>query len=194
MLPLLTLLLGIICYAVIMVTVSKTRCAWACSDELLMKYHDKEWGVSVHDDRRLFEILNLEGAQAGLNWLTILKKRGNYRVAFDNFDAAKIAAYNDKKRAALLNDAGIIRNRLKINAFIENAKAYLKVREEYGSFDAYAWGFLSKSSSNGSKVVSITMSKDMKKRGFRFVGPTTCYSFMEATGMINNHEKDCFLA
>lgn len=175
----------------------KPRCAWANSHELLTMYHDKEWGDPVHDDRLLFELLNLEAAQAGLNWLTILKKRDSYRQAFDNFEATKIALYDDKKRQSLLQDAGIVRHSQKINAFIENAKALPAIQEKYGSFNNYIWGFV-----NNTPIVrpdektgvelSKQLSKDLKKHGFRFVGPTTCYAFMQAAGIINDHEPSCF--
>jgi len=178
-----------------------SRCPWP-TDDLMIRYHDKEWGVPVHDDRLLFEYLILEGAQAGLSWNTVLKKRENYRAAFDNFDAEKIARYGDKKVAALLADPGIIRNRLKIAATIQNAKMFLKVREEFGSFDAYLWRFV-----DGKPIVnrrtsmqevpawtevSDTMSKDLLKRGFKFVGSTICYAHMQATGMVNDHLVTCF--
>jgi DNA-3-methyladenine glycosylase I len=162
-------------------------------------YHDQEWGVPVHDDRLLFELLNLEGAQAGLSWLTVLKKRDNYRKAFDNFDAAKIAAYTEAKRAELLANQGIVRNRLKVNAFIENAKAFLKVRDELDSFDAYVWQFVDNKPIAGSdsraktNAIAKAMSKDIKKRGFRFVGPTTVLAFMQAAGLVNDHELGCFV-
>ena len=174
--------------------IRKIRCAWAESSELFIKYHDKEWGMAVHDDRQLFEMLNLEGAQAGLSWLTILKKRDNYRIAFDNFNAQKIAKYDESKRLALLADEGIIRNRLKVNAFIVNATAYLR---EFGSFDNYIWGFVDNQAliykdHHRASNVSERMSKDMKNRGFRFVGPTICYAFMQAVGLINDHAPDCF--
>lgn len=175
-----------------------SRCEWGDFDPLLTTYHDEEWGVPVHDDRKLFEILSLEGAQAGLSWLTILKKRDNYLKAFDNFDASKIAKYDEAKRAELLNDEGIIRNRLKVNAFVENARTYLKVKDEFGSFDAYVWQFTDGKTIVGSddrdktNEISKAMSKDMKKRGFRFVGPTTVLAFMQAVGIVNDHEKTCF--
>ncbi len=177
----------------------KIRCAWANGNPLLAKYHDKEWGVPTHDDRQLFEFLCLEGAQAGLSWLTILKKRTNYARAFDNFDARKIATYDEAKRAELLNDAGIIRNRLKVNAFIENAKAFLKVQKECGSFDRYIWQFAPEDPNGYGRMheplaLGKMMSKDLLKRGFRFVGPTTCYAFMQATGMVNDHAPNCFCA
>lgn len=173
------------------------RCAWAESNELFIPYHDEEWGVPAHDDRLLFEMLNLEGAQAGLSWLTILKKRDTYKKAFDNFDAGKIAKYDETKRAELMQDPGIIRNRLKINAVIENAQAYLLLVKEFGSFDSYIWKFVNGKPivdgyRNGGPNLSETVSKDLKKRGFRFVGPTTCYAFMQAVGLVNDHQKDCF--
>lgn len=175
------------------------RCYWSETNELFIPYHDKEWGVPTHDDSLLFEMINLEGAQAGLSWLTVLKKRATYKEVFDNFDATKIAAYTEEKRAELMANPGIIRNRLKINATIENAKAYLLVRKEYGSFDAYIWGFVNNKSlahNEHTKAVEISeqMSKAMKKRGFKFVGATICYAFMQATGMINDHENYCFKA
>jgi len=174
------------------------RCAWGNLDPLLTAYHDQEWGAPVHDNRLLFELLNLEGAQAGLSWLTILRKRDNYRKAFDNFDATKIAAYTEAKQTELLTDKGIVRNRLKINAFIENAKAFLTVQDELGSFDAYIWQFVDNTPLIGSNdraktnIVAKAMSKDMKKRGFRFVGPTTVLAFMQAAGLVNGHEPECF--
>ncbi len=173
------------------------RCPWAETNEQLRKYHDEEWGVPVHDDQRLFEMLNLEGAQAGLSWLTILSKRSNYRAAFDNFDPTKIARYDQTKREALLQDAGIVRNRLKINAFIENAKATLAVQNKYGSLDAYLWSYigsqsLTQATQEQAVIVSKQMSKGLQKDGFRFVGPTTCYSFMQAVGMMNDHAPECF--
>ena len=160
----------------------KIRCGWAQTNELFFVYHDKEWGIASHDDQHLFEMLCLEGAQAGLSWLTILKRRKNYLKAFDNFNAKKIAKYDSKKRTSLLKDEGIIRNRLKINSVIENAKAFLHAQKEYKSFDKYIWQFKD----------AEKMSKDLKKHGFRFVGPTICYAFMQAVGMINDHEKKCF--
>lgn len=178
------------------------RCEWSGSDALYVQYHDEEWGVPVHDDRQLFEMLNLEGAQAGLNWYIILTKRDNYRAAFDDFDAAKIAAYDEAKIANLLANPGIVRNRLKVNGVVKNAKAFLSVQEEFGSFDAYIWQFV-----GGQPIVNArqsireipaqspeaeAMSKDLKKRGFTFVGPTICYAFMQAVGMVNDHTVDCF--
>jgi DNA-3-methyladenine glycosylase I len=168
----------------------------------MLKYHDREWGVPVHDDRMLFEFLILEGAQAGLSWNTILNRRQNYRTAFDHFDIAKVAKYTRRDVSRLLKDEGIIRNRLKINATIENAKAFLKVKKEFGSFDRYIWQFVGgKPKNNRFKKLSElpaqteesqTMSRDLKKRGFRFVGPTICYAFMQAVGMVNDHTTDCF--
>ena len=175
------------------------RCDWSETHELFIPYHDEEWGVPTHDNRLLYEMLNLEGAQAGLSWLTVLKKRDHYRKVFDNFDPAIIKNYGEEKRAELMNDAGIIRNRLKINAFIENAKAYEKVLIEFVSFDAYIWSFVGnkalahKEAERGLEI-SKQMSKDMLKRGFKFVGPTICYAFMQATGLINDHEPSCFRA
>ena len=180
----------------------KTRCTWPGSDPLMLAYHDEEWGTPLHDDRLLFEFLILEGAQAGLSWRTILNKRENYRRAFDRFDAKKIARYDARKKKQLLADAGIVRNRLKIDATIDNAKAFLKAQEEFDSFDAYIWRFVEgKPIRNEFRVLkeipastkqSDAMSKDLKKRGFRFVGSTICYAFMQATGMVNDHMVDCF--
>jgi DNA-3-methyladenine glycosylase I len=177
------------------------RCPWAKTD-LYVKYHDAEWGVPVHDDRLLFEFLVLEGAQAGLSWETILKKRENYRQAFDNFDPDLVARYGQKERVRLLADAGIVRNRLKIEAAVQNAKAFLAVRDEFGSFDEYIWGFVGNepkqnSWKSGKEVPAQTpesdaMSKDLKRRGFKFVGSTICYAFMQAVGMVNDHLVDCF--
>lgn len=161
---------------------SKKRCTWSGTDALMIKYHDEEWGVPVHDDKKLFEFLILEGAQAGLSWQTVLNKRENYRKAFDNFNIKKIAIYGGRDIKRLMNNPGIIRNRLKISATIGNAKSFLEVKKEFGTFDSYIWKF------KDSKV----MSKDLLKRGFRFVGPTICYAFMQATGMVNDHEADCF--
>jgi DNA-3-methyladenine glycosylase I len=177
------------------------RCRWA-SNEFSIPYHDEEWGVPVHNDRTWFEFLTLEGAQAGLSWDTILKKRARYREVFDNFDPAKVARYDAKKRRALLADPGIIRNRLKIEATISNAKLFLKTQEEFGSFDAYIWRFVDgKTKHNawkaGKKLPAQTresdaMSKDLQKRGFRFIGSTICYALMQATGLVNDHMVDCF--
>ena len=178
-----------------------TRCRWA-SNEWNIPYHDEEWGVPVRDDRLLFEFLILEGAQAGLSWDTILRKRERYREAFDDFDVARVARYDAKKVRSLMADAGIVRNRLKISATIDNARAFLKVQEEFGSFDKYIWQFVGgKPKRNKWKThrrlpattaASDAMSKDLKKRGFRFVGSTICYAFMQATGMVNDHATTCF--
>src|SRR6266700_1560099 len=182
-----------------MTDVTNVRCQWAESNELFIPYHDEEWGVPVHDDRQLFEMLNLEGAQAGLSWLTILRKREHYREAFDHFDAEKIANYDAAKKEALLKDAGIVRNRLKINAVVENAQAFLEVQREFGSFDTYIWQFvdgkpLIDAIEQNAIAKSEQMSKDLKKRGFKFVGATICYAFMQAVGMVNDHAPDCFRA
>jgi DNA-3-methyladenine glycosylase I len=178
------------------------RCAWAGSDPLYLRYHDEEWGVPVHDDRRLFEMLVLEGAQAGLSWITILRKRPAYRKAFDRFDPKKIARYDGRKRRALLADAGIVRNRLKIDAAITNAQAFLDVRKEFGSFDAYVWRFVGgQPRINHPKTMSDVpprtaesdaLSRDLQSRGFRFVGSTICYAFMQAVGMVNDHVTSCY--
>jgi DNA-3-methyladenine glycosylase I len=180
----------------------KKRCEWCGTDPLYVTYHDKEWGVPVHDDRKLFEMLILEGAQAGLSWSTILKKRENYKKAFDNFDAKKVARYDSKKIKRLLNNAGIVRNRLKINASVQNAKAFLAVKREFGSFDKYIWQFVDhKQKKNKFRHLkelpaktkeSDAMSKDLKKRGFTFVGSTICYAFMQAVGMVNDHIVGCY--
>ena len=177
------------------------RCDWAAS-ELMIPYHDEEWGVPLHDDRMLFEFLILEGAQAGLSWNTILNKRENYRLAFDDFDPATVAGYGDDKVQSLLADAGIVRNRLKIASAIGNAKAFLQVVEEAGSFDSYIWGFVGGSPINNQRksmsevpaptAESDAMSKDLKARGFKFIGSTICYAYMQATGMVNDHAVDCF--
>ena len=179
----------------------KSRCGWAQND-LAIQYHDAEWGVPLHDDRRLFEFLILEGAQAGLSWDTILKKRENYRAAFDDFDAEKIAFYDEKKLNELLLDEGIIRNRLKIASAVSNAKSYLKIKDELGSFDSYIWNFVdgkpivnswkSLSEVPAKTTISDAMSKDLRKRGFNFVGSTIMYAFMQATGMVNDHLVSCF--
>lgn len=176
-----------------------TRCSWA-KTPLSIAYHDEEWGVPLHDDTRLFEFLILEGAQAGLSWETILRKRDNYRAAFDGFDPAKVAKYTQRKIDALLKNDGIIRNRLKINSAISNASAFLRVQQEFGSFDAYAWEFVNGKPlrrKRGQPIVARTeisdaLSKDLIKRGFRFVGSTICYSFMQAVGMVNDHDSSCF--
>jgi len=177
------------------------RCSWARND-LSVRYHDEEWGVPVHDDRRLFEFLILEGAQAGLSWDTILKKRENYRKAFDGFDPERVAAYDRRKVQALMRDPGIVRNRLKIAAAVQNAKAFLKIQSEFGSFDRYIWQFVggktivkSRRSTKqvpASSPESDAMSKDLKKRGFTFVGTTIAYAFMQAVGMVDDHLTTCF--
>jgi DNA-3-methyladenine glycosylase I len=177
------------------------RCGWA-SNDLAIRYHDEEWGVPVHDDRTLFEFLILEGAQAGLSWNTILNKRENYRQAFDRFDPARVASYDRRKMQQLLRNPGIVRNRLKIASAVGNAKAFLQVQEEFGSFDRYIWQFVGgKPLVNRRKSLkqvpaltaqSDAMSKDLKRRGFRFVGTTICYAFMQAVGMVNDHVIDCF--
>jgi len=178
------------------------RCAWAGNEPLYVAYHDQEWGVPVHQDRTLFEFLVLEGAQAGLSWSTILRKRENYRLAFDGFDPVKVAGYGEQKVTELLNNPGIVRNRLKVHAAIQNARAFLLVQEEFGSFDAYIWQFVggkpivntwnSMTEIPSETVESRAMSKDLVMRGFRFVGPTICYAHMQATGMVNDHTVDCF--
>jgi DNA-3-methyladenine glycosylase I len=175
------------------------RCAWARTP-LSIDYHDKEWGVPLHDDTRLFEFLVLEGAQAGLSWETILNKRDNYRAAFDGFNPTKIAKYNDRKIEALMNNAGIIRNRLKINSAITNAQAFLVVAREFGSFDSYVWRFVDGKPLRRKRgqtlpartELSEALSKDLLKRGFKFVGSTICYSFMQAVGLVNDHDSSCF--
>lgn len=178
------------------------RCNWSVSDPIYIKYHDKEWGVPVHNDRKLFEMIVLDGAQAGLSWLTILKKRENYRKAFDNFDPKKVAKYDKRKISQLLKNEGIIRNKLKVESAVTNAKAFLKVKEEFGTFDKYIWKFVDgKTKVNSWKTLkhipatskeSDAMSKDLKVRGFKFVGSTICYAFMQAAGMVNDHTVDCF--
>ena len=179
-----------------------TRCNWSTSDPLYINYHDREWGVPVHDDRLLFEFLILEGAQAGLSWITILRKRESYRKAFDNFNPEKVAKYSAKRVEKLLKNEGIIRNRLKINAAVRNAKSFLEIQKEFGSFDEYIWQFVNgKPKINRWKNLkdvpartseSDLMSQDLKKRGFKFAGSTICYAFMQATGMVNDHTTDCF--
>ena len=184
------------------IMMDKIRCPWATKDEIYMRYHDEHWGIPHHDDTVLFEMLNLEGAQAGLNWYIILVKRENYAKAFDNWDASKIAKYSDKKVEKLLQNSGIIRNRLKIEGTIKNAKAFLQVQKEFGSFDKYIWQFV-----NGKPIVnkwkglkqvpaktaeSDMMSKDLLKRGFKFVGSTICYAYMQAVGMVNDHLVSCW--
>jgi DNA-3-methyladenine glycosylase I len=175
------------------------RCSWAKTD-LSIAYHDREWGVPVHDDRRLFEFLILEGAQAGLSWETILRKRENYRRAFDNFNPIKVAKYNNRKIAKLLGDEGIIRNRLKVASAVQNAQAFLAIQKEFGSFDAYVWAFVknkplrrkAKTPVPVTSTQSDALSRDLKQRGFNFVGSTICYSFMQAVGMVNDHDHKCF--
>ena len=181
---------------------SAIRCEWVGTDPLMIAYHDQEWGVPIHDDRKLFEFLILEGMQAGLSWMTILRKRENFRVAFNDFDPQVVARYDQAKFEQLMQDAGIIRNRRKIEAAAQNAQAFLAVQEEFGSFDAYMWQFV-----DGKPIVnswqkmseipaqteeSVNLSKDLKKRGFNFVGPTIMYAHMQATGMVNDHTTDCF--
>jgi DNA-3-methyladenine glycosylase I len=184
--------------------IESQRCRWASTgSEAYIAYHDREWGVPCHDDRVLFEFLILEGAQAGLSWSTILAKRGNYRIAFAGFDPRKVARFDAKKRAALLLDPGIVRNRLKIESTVGNARAFLEVQKEFGSFDAYIWQFIggqprrngwkSPAQVPASTPESDAMSKDLKRRGFKFVGSTIMYAFMQATGMVNDHTSGCFL-
>lgn len=178
------------------------RCPWCLGSEVYVRYHDEEWGVPEHDDQRLFAKLILDGAQAGLSWITILKKREGYYRAFDGFDPEKMARYSARKMEALMNDPGIVRNRLKIQAAVTNAKAYLELREAEGSFDSFLWQFVSgkpkRNAWTSMKDVPATspesdaMSKELKKRGFKFVGSTICYAFMQAVGMINDHRADCF--
>lgn len=178
------------------------RCDWPADDLLMIEYHDKEWGVPIHDDRKLFEFMVLDAFQAGLSWSIVLKKRENFRKAFDNFDFKKIARYTEKKIEKLRNDAGIIRNKLKIDATVTNAKAFIEVRREFGSFDKYIWSFtIGKPKVNKWKTMSElpaktdesdAMSKDLKKRGFKFVGSTICYAFMQAAGIVNDHATNCF--
>ncbi|RMG75451.1 MAG: DNA-3-methyladenine glycosylase I [Chloroflexi bacterium] len=181
---------------------SKIRCAWVTDDPLYIQYHDEQWGVPVHDDQLWFEMLTLEGVQAGLSWLTVLRKRENYRKAFDNFNVEKIAHYDENKVQALLNNPGLIRNQAKIRASIHNAQAFIQIQAAFGSFDSYIWQFV-----NGTPIInhwktlaeiptetseSRAMSKDLKARGFKFVGPTICYALMQAAGMVNDHTVDCF--
>lgn len=180
----------------------KTRCPWCGDDQLYVSYHDKEWGVPVHDDRLLFEFLVLEGAQAGLSWLTVLRKRENYRKAFDNFEIARVAKYGQRDIDRLLLDPGIIRNCLKIESAIKNAQGVLAIQKEYGTFDAFLWRYVNgkplqnswKSMANlpATSAASDQMSKDLKKRGFNFVGSTICYSLMQAVGMVNDHLVECY--
>jgi len=183
-------------------TKNKKRCQWCTGSEIYQSYHDDEWGVPLHDDNQLFEFLILEGAQAGLSWITVLKKREHYRKVFDQFEPSRVSKYSDKKIEKLLLDPGIIRNRLKVSSTVSNARFFLEVQAEFGSFDRYIWQFtdgkvlqntwksLSKIPAN--TAVSDAMCKDLKKRGFRFVGTTICYAFMQATGMVNDHTTDCY--
>jgi DNA-3-methyladenine glycosylase I len=183
-------------------TDDKPRCAWATGSPLYLEYHDKEWGVPVHDDRKLFEFLVLEGAQAGLSWATILKKRENYRKALDGFDPVRVARYGEKDIERLLSDPGIVRNRLKVAATVGNAQKLLEVRKEFGSFDSYIWRFVGgrpirnafppRSQLPPTSDESDAMSNDLQRRGFKFVGSTICYAFMQAVGMVNDHTVDCF--
>lgn len=180
----------------------RIRCWWCGDDSLYQHYHDYEWGKPLHDDQRLFELLCLEGAQAGLSWITILKKRDNYRNAFDQFDAAKMARYSDKKIATLLHNSGIVRNRLKVNGFIQNARAYLRMRDSGITLNQYLWEYVAgmpvqNQWQSHAQVPAVTplseqLSKDMKKRGFTFVGATICYAYMQAIGMVNDHTIDCY--
>lgn len=179
-----------------------TRCEWAGSDPLMVAYHDQEWGVPSYDDRRLFEFLLLEGAQAGLSWKTILDKRDNYRLAFDNFDPLRISRYEEDKVSELLSNPGIVRNKLKITSTIQNAQRFLEIQDEFGSFEVYIWNFVggkpirnswrSLSAIPAQSVESEAMSVDLKKRGFKFIGATICYAFMQAVGMVNDHVVDCY--
>ncbi|MFA6970032.1 MAG: DNA-3-methyladenine glycosylase I [Gallionella sp.] len=181
---------------------NQIRCAWAGNDALYRHYHDTEWGVPIHNDQSLFEFLILEGAQAGLSWITILRKRENYRAAFDNFDAARIAAYDTDKIASLLFNPGIVRNRLKVQSAVSNAQQFLRVQDEFGSFAKFLWQFVggkprqnawrSLADVPASTPESDAMSSELKRRGFKFVGPTVCYALMQATGMVNDHTTDCF--
>ena len=180
----------------------KTRCDWATTDPLYIAYHDSEWGTPLHDEQQLFEFLTLETFQAGLSWITVLKKRNNFRAAFDNFDYKKVALYGEDKYEELLHNAGIIRNKLKIRSAISNAKAFMEIQKEFGSFDKYIWEFVGgKPIQNKRKTmkdlpatteISDKLSKDLKKRGFKFVGSTVIYAHMQATGMVNDHVVDCF--
>ena len=180
----------------------KKRCRWCGDDSLYVAYHDEEWGVPLHDDQKLFELLMLEGAQAGLSWITVLRKRENYRAAFDHFDPNKLVRYNQKKVERLMANPGIIRNRLKVNSAVINARAYLDIIEQQGSFNDYLWQFVdgkpirnmvrSVDDIQASSPISDRMSKDLKKRGFKFIGSTICYAFMQASGMVNDHHVNCF--
>ena len=186
----------------VMAKTDRVRCGWAGTDPLYVAYHDDEWGVPLHDDRRLFEMLILEGAQAGLSWITILRKREAYRKAFDHFDARRVAGYSTARIERLMQNEGIVRNRLKIEAAVRNARAFLEIQREFGTFDAYIWQFVGgRPQQNSPRTVkdvppttreSDTMSRDLKARGFTFVGSTICYAFMQATGMVNDHLVDCF--
>lgn len=181
----------------------KQRCNWCTQDKVYQDYHDNEWGKPEHDDRKLFELLVLEGAQAGLSWLTVLKKRGAYKAAFDNFDPKKVSRYDEEKIASLLQNAGIIRNKLKIRSAIRNAQIFLTIQEEFGSFDKYLWRFVNNKPINNqfsslSEIpaktdLSDNISKDLKKRGMNFVGSTIIYAYLQAIGIVNDHTKDCFL-
>jgi DNA-3-methyladenine glycosylase I len=185
-------------------TIAKKRCWWAGEDPLYVEYHDREWGRPVHDDIRLFEMLILEGAQAGLSWITILRKRENYRRAFLGFDPRKVSRFDSRRKAALMRDAGIVRNRLKIESTVDNARAFLLVQKEFGGFDRYVWRFvggrpLARRPGSRARVPARTaesdaLSLDLKKRGFRFVGSTICYAFMQACGLVDDHVAGCFLA
>lgn len=180
----------------------KKRCSWCLSSDLYIQYHDEEWGVPVHHDQKLFEMLCLEGAQAGLSWITVLNKRAHYRKVYDNFDPKKVAKYTDAKKVKLLSDPGIIRNKLKVNAFTVNAQLFLEVQKEFGTFDQYIWQFVNhqpivnkfehRDEVPATTAESDAMSKDLKKRGFKFVGSTICYAFMQACGMVNDHTITCF--
>ena len=181
---------------------TRKRCGWCEGDRLYTRYHDREWGVPVHTDRKLFEFLILEGAQAGLNWITVLKKRDNYRRAFDRFDFHRVAAYDGNKVQLLLQNPGLVRNRLKMQAAVKNARAFIRVRNEFGTFNRYIWQFTEGNTVHNrwrklsdvpaNTPLSDTVSKDLKQRGFTFVGTTICYAFMQATGMVNDHLLDCF--
>jgi DNA-3-methyladenine glycosylase I len=186
----------------VMVEDKRKRCDWSGTDPLYMTYHDTEWGVPLHDDVKLFEFLILEGAQAGLSWLTILRKRENYRAAFDNFDPIKVANYGENEIERLLGDEGIVRNKLKIRSAVKNAQAYLRIQKEFGSFDSYSWSFVNGATIDdhfetmsdvpANTLASEALSKDLKARGFKFVGPTIIYALMQASGMVNNHIVSCF--
>lgn len=183
---------------------AKTRCHWCGDDPLYVAYHDQEWGRPVHDDRHLFELLILEGAQAGLSWITVLRKRENYRAAFDGFDPVKVAAYDEAKLASLMENPGIVRNRLKLASAVRNAKAFLAIQKEFGSFDRYLWGFVDgqvqrrrpadRKALLASNALSDRIAKDLKKRGMNFVGTTIIYAYLQACGIIDDHIADCFLA